>query len=206
MLWDGLIFLLIAGLAFAGWTVGFINSWRGPVAMIVATIATQQFYVDFATWIVQQLRISPQAAVVLGYLLMWCAVEIVCELVLNVALPFGSKNKPMFFNRLGGAAFGFARAIIIVILPIIALYGPMKVPAAPADKVPLINPMQLGTEKSALLPVFTNLGKSLSPGLGPIVVSNKEPSFKPNFSGNTAIDEMNSESGGGSTTTTTKGK
>jgi len=192
MLWDGLIFVLIVTLAVAGWNVGIINSWRGPIALLVATLITQQFYIDFSTWIVQQLRMPPDQSVALGYTLMWCAIAIIVEILLSVLLPVASKNKPVFFERAGGAVFGLIRGVIIVLLPMVAMQGPMnKIPAAPPDKSALINPLESGIEKSALLPFFMNMAKGFYPSLKPIVVSEKAPSFKPNFAGTNAVDEMN---------------
>jgi uncharacterized membrane protein required for colicin V production len=189
MVWDGVIILLILTLAVAGWNVGIVNSWRGPAALLIATIATQQFYVDFATWIVQQLRVSPDQAIGMGYVLLFGAIEIVCELLLNVILPFNRKTRPMFFERVAGAGFGVIKAIIVVLLPLIALAGPIKVPKAPPDKSALINPVESGIDKSALLAFGGNLAKRLAPGIGVIVISNKEPSFKPTFKDNSEGSE-----------------
>jgi uncharacterized membrane protein required for colicin V production len=193
MLWDGLTIALIITLGVAGWNVGFINSWRGPVAILIATIATHQFYVDFCTWIVQQLRVQPIQAIGIGYLLLWLAIDIVLELLMSVFIPLGTKNRPVFFGRVAGAAFGVFRGLVIILLPMIALQGPVKIPAPPADKAPLINPMQTGIDKSGAIGMFNNIAKGLYPIAAPLVVSNKEPSFKPNFAGSTAVDEMNKD-------------
>lgn len=193
MLWDGLILGLIVTLGVAGWNVGIINSWRGPVAILIATIATHQFYVDFSTWIVQQLRLPPVQAVAMGYLLLWLAIDIVLEILMSVLIPLGTKNRPVFFGRVAGAAFGVVRAVIIILLPMIAVQGPINIPAPPADKVPLVNPMQSGIDKSVAIAFFNNVAKGLYPAAAPLVVSTKEPSFKPNFSGTNAVDEMNKE-------------
>jgi hypothetical protein len=193
MLWDGLIVALIITLAIAGWNVGIVNSWRGPIALLIATIATQMFYVDFCTWIVQQLRVPPAQAIGIGYLLLWGAIDITLELLMAMLLPFGSKNKPTFFFRAAGAGFGLFRAFVVILLPMIALQGPIKIPTAPPDKAALVNPMDSGIDKSGLIPVFTNIAKGLYPATKGLVVSEKEPSFKPNFAGTNAVDEMNKE-------------
>lgn len=193
MIWDGLIVVLIVTLAVTGWNVGIVNSWRGPVALLIATIATQMFYVDFCTWIVQQLRVPPAQAIGIGYLLLWGGIDIVLELLMAVLIPFGTKNKPTFFFRAAGAGFGLFRALVVILLPLIALQGPIKIPAPPADKAALINPMESGIDKSGLIPVFTNIAKGLYPAASGLVVSTKEPSFKPNFSGTNALDEMNKD-------------
>src|SRR5579883_3015160 len=134
MLWDGLIAALIFGLAITGWRVGLINSWRTPFAILLATIVTQQFYVDFATFIVQQLRVTPTEAIASGYIMLWCAAEIVAELLMTLTLTFGKKTKPPFFDRLFGAGLGMCKGVLVVILPAIALTGPINVPEAPPDK------------------------------------------------------------------------
>ncbi len=182
MLWDGLILLLLVALAVAGWNIGIINSWRGPVAMIVATIATQQLYVDFSAWIVQQLQLSPEQGVALGYLLLWCGIEIVAELALTLLVPLGTKNRPMFFGRATGAALGLVKGLVIVLLPMIALNAPIKISGPPdATKGALFNPMELGLDKAVSLPFFGGIAKGMYPVLGPIVTSSKEPGFKLNF-------------------------
>ena len=191
MLWDGLMIVLVLTLAVAGWNVGIVNSWRGPLAIVVATVVTQIFYVDFSTWIVQQLRMPPDQAIATGYVLLWCAVEIVAELLFSLILPFNKKTRPMLFERIAGAGLGAAKGLIIIILPFLALSGPIKIPHAPADKSALINPLDLGIEKSTLVPVFTGVAKGLLPGVGGLVISTKDPSFKPNFSGTTAVDDAN---------------
>jgi uncharacterized membrane protein required for colicin V production len=183
MLWDGLILLVILTLGIAGWTVGIINSWRGPFAMVVATLVTQQFYVDFATFLLQQLRMSPQYSIVLAYVLLWGASEMATEVLMMLLLQFNRKVKPLFFERLFGLAFGLIKGCIVVILPAVALQAPIKVPTAPPDKSALINPVDSGADRSMLLPYLDGIGKGLYPTLGNLVASTKEPSFKPDFHG-----------------------
>jgi len=189
MVWDGLTVLIILSLAIAGWNVGIVNSWRGPFAVIIATLATQQFYVDFATWILQQLRVTPEQAIAIGYLLLWIGLEIIFELLLNVILPFNKKNRPLVYERLLGAGLGILKGLVIILFPLIALMGPIKIPSAPADKSALINPMDSGIDKALLLPMYTNMARGLVPIFGGMVVSGKEPSFKPNFATPTSGEE-----------------
>ena len=194
MLWDGLILLLFLTLAVAGWNVGIVNSWRGFPAIAIATVVTQIFYVDFATYVVQQLRVSQDQAIAIAYILMWCAVEIVCELLLSVVLPFNKKTKPLFFERLFGALFGLVKAFVVVILPCVALAGPLdNIPKAPPDKSALINPVESGIDKAAIVAFFVNMGKGMKPLLGPVVISDKKPSFTPNFAGNSVLDQQESK-------------
>lgn len=189
MVWDGLSVLILLTLAVAGWNVGIVNSWRGPFAVILATLAAQQFYVDFATWILQQLRVTPDQAVAIGYVLMWIGLEIIFELLLNVVLPFNKKDRPMVYERLLGAGLGILKGFVVILFPLIALMGPIKIPHAPSDKSALINPMDSGIDKAMLLPIYTNVARGLVPIFGRMVMSDKEPSFKPNFAGTTTVDE-----------------
>lgn len=189
MVWDGLIAMLFILLMVAGWNVGIINSWRGPIAVVIATVATQQFYVDFATWIVQQLRVSPSYGIVIGYVLMWGAIEIACELILGVILPFNKKTRPMIAGRAFGLLLGAIKGCLVVLLPAIALQGPIKVPQPPSDKSNFTNPIESGTDQSNALPVLDGLAKGLAPAWGGFVISQKDPSFKPDFTGTNAIEE-----------------
>jgi uncharacterized membrane protein required for colicin V production len=183
MLWDGLIVLIVFTLGIAGWTVGIINSWRGPFAMLVATLVTQHFYVDFGAFLLQQLRMSPQYSLVLSYILLWGAVEMGTEVLMMIVLQFNRKVKPMFFERLFGLVFGLLKGFVVVLLPAIALQAPVKLPSAPADKSALINPVDSGVDRSMLIPYLDGIGKGLYPTLGNLVASTKEPSFKPDFHG-----------------------
>lgn len=180
MLWDGLILLAIVTLAIAGWNVGIINSWRGIFGIIIATVVTQQFYVDFATFIVQQLRMSPDYCIAIAYVLLWCGVDMLTETLMMVIIQVYKKNKPLFFERVAGAGFGLVKGILIVLLPAIALQAPITVPTAPAEHgEPLINPMESGADKSVLFPFLGGVGKGLYQNFGGLVASTKKPSFKP---------------------------
>lgn len=181
MVWDGVIVLALIALCMAGWNVGLINSWRGPIAMIIATIATQQFYIDFATWIVQQTLVKPEFGCFLAYLMMWLAIEITLEVLMTVLLTWGRKERPLAPDRVGGVALAAFRWGLILTLPLMAMQAPSKVPTAPPKDDGLINPLKIGFSDSHLIQTFAGIGKSLLPGLGGMVVSDKAPSFKPNF-------------------------
>lgn len=181
MVWDGFIFLVLISLCIAGWNVGIINSWRAPIAMIIATIATQQFYVDFATWIVQQLMVKPEWGSFIAYLMMWLGIEITLEVMMNVMLPWGRKERPLAFDRAGGVALAIVRWTIICTLPLMVMQEPSKIPTPPPKDDGLINPIKIGFNDSHLIQMFAGLGKTLRPAFGGIVISDKAPSFKPNF-------------------------
>lgn len=191
MVWDGFIFLIAVTMAVAGWNVGILNSWRGPIALVAATIATQQFYVDFATWIVQQLRVDPNTAVVMGYVLLWVGLEIVFEILLNVILPFNTKKRPQLFERIAGAVLGLVKTLVFLLLPLMALQVDITVPKPPPEKSPVIIPMPSGIDVATTFKVLMPVAKGLIPGLGGLVVSTKQPSFKPNFTRQTPVGPIN---------------
>lgn len=180
MLWDVLMVLAALGLGIAGWNVGLINSWRGPVAIILATVVTQMFYVDFATWMVQQLMIKPDYAVLFAYLMMWLVIEICTELMMSLFFSWNRKERPIAFDRVGGVLFALLKWACICMFPVVAFISPNKIPAPPAATDGLINPIKLGVEDSRLIKMFADAGKGM-PFVKAIVVSDKEPSFKPNF-------------------------
>lgn len=183
MLWDVLIVFAALGLSIAGWNVGLINSWRGPFALILATVVTQMFYVDFATWIVQQLSVKPEYAVLFAYLMMWLVIEICTELAMNLFLSWNRKERPRALDRVGGVIFALVKCLCICLFPVVAFISPSKVPAppaAPSSDTALVNPLKLQVEDSRLIKFFAETGGSL-PFIKSIVVSDKEPGFKPNF-------------------------
>lgn len=184
MLVDGLLFLTFVSLCIAGWNVGIINSWRAPVAMIIATVATQQFYIDFATWIEQQTLIEPKWSTFAAYVMMWLVVEIVTEICMSLFLPWNRKDRPVAFDRVGGVALAFVRFVFICALPLMAMNAPNKLPDPPKKEKTgdeFIYPFTNSFEQSHIFMGMNGFAKGLIPSLGAIVVSDKAPSFKPNF-------------------------
>ncbi|MBI4534140.1 MAG: CvpA family protein [Candidatus Melainabacteria bacterium] len=179
MLWDGLIVLVASVLAINGWNRGLVASWRGPVAIIAATLIVQQFYIDFSTWLVSRIRINPEAAVVAGYLLLWFCADIILEIILYMFIKQGSKARPVFLDRLGGVAYGLVKACIIALLPLMVSSVELKIPPPPADKSGLVFPQSMATEGSYLLPGLRGVAMACLPHLQKYVVSSKPPSFTP---------------------------
>lgn len=188
MFWDVIIILVGAGLGFAGWNIGLINSWRGPLAIIIATIVTKMFYVDFATWIVQQVRLQPLAAVLLAYLMMWLVLEIMCEVILNVALQWNIKERPVLMDRIGGTLLWLFKGILIITFPIMASLVTINVPSPPPDKSGLELPYETRVDDSHILAFFREIARALKPALAPLVTSEAMPSFKPNFSDHVKLE------------------
>src|SRR5262249_45399966 len=106
MLWDGLFVVMAVVLAINGYNRGLFASWRGPIAMIVTTFIVQQVYVDFAAWVTSRLRISPENAVIVGYLMLWFSIESLLEIVLNALIKGGPQRRPGTFNRILGIFYG----------------------------------------------------------------------------------------------------
>jgi len=193
MVWDGLIILLFVTLAVAGWNIGIVNSWRGPFALLAATAVTKIFYIDFATWVVQQLRLPPLEAIAVAYVLLWGLIEILVEVLMSLILQFNRKVRPMLFERVAGALFGILKAFLVVLLPAMAMEVPNKVPEAPPEKAKLINLIQSGADKSSIIALMGGVAKGMLPSIGGFVVSTKAPSFKPDFRGTYAGDEQPSK-------------
>ena len=180
MLWDVLMSIAALGLGIAGWNVGLINSWRGPIAMILATVVTHIFYVDFGTWMVQQLLIKPDYAALFAYLMMWLVVEIVGEIILGMVFTWTKKERPVILDRVGGVAFALIKWACICLFPVVAFVSPSKIPQPPPSAEAVINPFKLGLDDSHLIQVFKDADKGM-PFLKVIIVSDKAPSFKPNL-------------------------
>ena len=150
--------------------------------MIIATFVTQMFYVDFGTWIVQQTLIAAHFAAFAAYLMMWLVIEISVEIAMGLVLTWNRKERPMALDRCGGVAVAIARWGLICTLPLMAMLSPnCKIPEPPPKSDGLVNEMKLGFNESHILGFWGNIAKGLLPGLGGVVVSSKEPSFKPNF-------------------------
>lgn len=152
--------------------------------MLIATIATQQFYIDFATWIEQQTMIEPKWCLFFGYLMMWLVIEIVTEICMSLFLPWNRKDRPLVFDRVGGASLAFVRWVIICSLPLMAMIAPNKLPSLPKTEKTgdeFIYPFKASFDQSNIMTGMGGFAKGLMPSLGKVVVSDKEPSFKPNF-------------------------
>lgn len=181
MLWDGLFLAMAVILAINGYRRGVVASWRGPLAMVAATLIVRQFYVDFAAWVTARLRVSPDAAVVIGYLMLWFSIEALLEIVLASVLPGGQSKRPGAFNRIFGAGYGLAKAVVIAILPLMAASAEIKIPPPPPDKSGLVIPDFVGITGSMFIPGMRTVAGSLLPLAGPLIVSTKEPSYKPDY-------------------------
>ena len=182
MVWDGLIVVLAVVLCVNGWNRGLLRSWRGPLAMIAATLITQRFYIDFSTWIMSRLRIAPEAAVVIGYLMLWFSIESVLEITISMLVRGAVQQRPLFFDRAGGVLYGLAKTSVIVLLPLMALSVELKIPPPPEDLSGLQLPSAAASmQGSLLMPGYTTVAHSLLPMLGNYVVSLNAPSFTPTY-------------------------
>jgi uncharacterized membrane protein required for colicin V production len=181
MLWDGLILLAAIVLAINGWNRGLLRSWRGPIAMVIATLVVQHYYIDFSTWIMSRLRISPETAVIFGYLILWFSLEAVIEIALAMLIRGGVAKQPFFFDRVGGVVYGLAKAAVIIVLPLMATSVDLKIPPPPADKSGLKLPDESAAKGSFLVPGFSQVADAVMPLAGKWVVSYDAPSFTPSY-------------------------
>jgi hypothetical protein len=182
MLWDGVFLVMATILAINGYKRGLLASWRGPIAIVLTTLAVQYIYIDFAAWVAARLRVGPQQAVVVGYLLLWFAIEALLEILLEALLKGGMPKRPGTFNRIAGVGYGLCKAVLIAILPLMAAGVDIKIPEPPPDRSGLVVPQLAAVEGSYLMPGFTAVAHAALPIAGTFVVSTKAPSFKPDYS------------------------
>lgn len=181
MLWDVLVVLSVLIWAVVGWNIGIINSWRGPLALVVATMGTQKLYIDAATSLVGHLRMDPPMAVAISYTVMWFLFYLFSEIILRVVLPFGSKSRPIIIGRVLGAMWGMVAAGALVLLPTMASIAPIAIPPAAQDKANLTQPIDSGVQNSTLIPQLKHFGQDLYANVGQYVTSTSGPSFKPDY-------------------------
>ncbi|MDQ2864892.1 MAG: CvpA family protein [Candidatus Eremiobacteraeota bacterium] len=119
------IILLIA--AYKGYRRGFVSELAGAVAAVAALIAPWYYNGFFDRWLVNELRVGPGSAHVIGMFLtgfITYAIVIAISWVLNrfAKLPFITIG-----NSLGGAAIGACKGVVLLWLVLfIALYFPLS--------------------------------------------------------------------------------
>lgn len=184
MFWDGICALLIIILALNGFKRGLTGSWVGLLAMAIATVIVQHYYIDFSAWVLSRLRTSPQTSVMVGYVIIWLITEGICELILNNMVRRKLSGAPILIDQIAGLGYGLLKGSVIVVLPLMATSVPIKIPSPPPDRSGLIVPFSAETETALfLLPTYQNVALSLlaSP-IAKYVVSESPPSFKLDFS------------------------
>ena len=182
MLWDGVFVIMCVVLAINGYKRGLVASWRGPIAMVLATFIVQFIYIDFSAWVTMRLRITPESAVIVGYLMLWFSIEAILEILLMALIKVGPRTRPGTFNRIFGIFYGLAKALIITVLPLMAAQVEINIPEPPPDKSGLVVPEFAGLQGAYLMPGFKSVARALLPTVGQFVVSSKTPSFKPDYS------------------------
>ncbi len=180
MIFDGLTVFFVISLAVAGWNIGLAGCWTVPLSMVAATVATQAVYVDFSTWLVQQLKMEPGCAVFLGYLLVWLCIEAACELILAM-LPRQSANRQLLVSeKCAGAAVGLIKGLTILVFASMASATVHEIPDPPGYEA---GSAWIGEnlKTSRLLHVSHRTAYKLKRSVGKYVVSGKGPSFQPDF-------------------------
>lgn len=180
MIWDAAIVFFIGAFVAAGWQLGMVRCWTVPISIVVATIATQTIYVDFSTWLVQQLKIEPAYAVLCGYLLLWLNIEAICEVLL------GYLSRQIVYRQLitpekwAGAAIGFAKGLTILVFASMASTMVLEIPEPPSYD-PRAVWLADSLRSSRLLNLSHNSACNFKRAVGKYVISNKPPSFQPDF-------------------------
>jgi uncharacterized membrane protein required for colicin V production len=173
MFWDLLITGLIAILVFTGNKHGLIASWRGPFVIAGTTLIVQRIYIDFAAWLCKQTGFPAETSVTVAYMLLWILINLVLEILASLPFKVSGQRKPGPFDRAGGAIYGLAKALIIVILPLMALSADIHI-TPPQNKGFQPNTI-ITTDSSVLLPHLNKWAKDLMPTFGKYVVSEAEP-------------------------------
>ena len=189
MILDCLILAMAVFLAVNGWNRGRLASWRGLIAMILATIAVRPYYIEFSTWIMSRLGVSPEVAVVIGYLVMWFSLEAVLEIVLTMVIRTGFQARPKLADRFGGIFYGVLKALTMVILPLMAISVDIKIPKPPANIQPILSVPDALSGGVYLVPGMQGVAKALVPIVGNLVVSTDAPNYKPVYNQPKKIDE-----------------
>jgi len=180
MIWDGFILYFAVAFAVAGWNVGFKRSLPSLLPVLAATVIAQTLYVDFATWIVEQLRIPPDSAVFIAYLLLWLALEFAGEAILGLLFYSPTPRNMLKINRVGGAAIGiFKCATVLVFASLTALVNE-SVPDPPKYDSKAFWIMDSAND-SALLQICESLAAVTPPKVAAAVVSTQKPTYSPQF-------------------------
>jgi uncharacterized membrane protein required for colicin V production len=181
MFWDGVIGLMALILGINGARRGLLRCWPGIIAMVIAAICLQRFYINLAAFVTSHLHTSPRDSVAIAYVLGFFSVEALLELLLQLLIRKGEAGAPVLLDQLGGAAYGLLKASIFVILPTMVLSVDINVPAPPKDATGMIVPFEDGTKDSFLLPLYGRVAQALMPTIGSYVTSTDPPSFQPDF-------------------------
>jgi uncharacterized membrane protein required for colicin V production len=187
MFWDGLIVFVGICFVLLGWNKGIMREWTGFIALIITTLVTKLVYIDFSAWLVSRLWISPTAAVLIGYVVLWFFIDALVELLMALLIAGPKEHQPNLLDRLGGLGYGLIKTLIVVLLPIMAVNTPIKIPPAPPDRSGLALPnLTEDSSSSILLPKFTVLANNLSSKFGQYLISDQAPRFKVEFTSPTS--------------------
>lgn len=180
MIWDGFILYFAIAFAIAGWNVGFKRSMPSLLPVVLATVVTQALYVDVATFVVEQLRIPPDSAIFITYLLLWLALEFAGEAFLSMLFYSPTPREMLKINRFGGAAIGlFKCATVLVFASLTALVNE-SVPDPPKYDSKAFWIMDTAND-STLLQICENVAAVTPPKVAAAVVSTQKPTYTPEF-------------------------
>lgn len=179
MVFDVAIIYLGITLAVAGWNLGVINAWPAPIAMLVATAATQLVYVDLCTWLVDQTRLPGQLGFFVGYAVIWLLIEVACELGLILLIPIRKRFIIGKGNRVAGAGVGLAKAAVVVVFATAATVSSVWLPAPPPDVLALY--FNEASQESILMRQCKSIASKMPNDLADKVISSNRPGYRVTF-------------------------
>lgn len=149
-------------------------------AIIGATFLTRLFYVDVATFCVQEMAVQPEVATFVAYATCWIALELVLELLLGNVTPVGWRRIPTRFDRALGTGLGLAKGTTVLLFASLSVLATTTVPSPPHIAVPSawILPTARG---SFVLAHSLDAARASQSQMERYVVSQAYPSFTPNY-------------------------
>lgn len=110
---DGVIILLVLWLTYAAFQAGFIRETVTIAAIILGIVLAGIFYVDLADDVLLFIDNDDLASVV-AFVIIFGAVALAGQVLAMVLKPTVTIFQLGIFDQLGGAAFGFLKAMVLV--------------------------------------------------------------------------------------------
>lgn len=187
MVWDFAIIYLAVSLAIAGWNSGLKNSWPTPIAMFLATIAVQSYYVDLCSWLLEETRLPAHLSFFVGYMVFWLVSEIGLEYALRVLLPINRQYTIGKISRAGAAVLGLAKAAVVVVFATAATVSGLSLPYPP-EGAAIAGFLIDGSRDSYLLRVARVAASHLPDHVAQQVICWQGPSSTPTFEDRTSMN------------------
>ena len=185
MIWDFVVLYVLLTFAVAGWNIGFLNSWRSPIAMYGATLITQTGYLNFSMWLEEQTRLAGDSAVFLGYVVLWLSVTMILEAMMLIVMPINAYTKLTRPDKIGGALLGCAKGMLLLCFATLASVCAVDFPNPPSYPG-IAHWVRETSGESRLLDELRVLAIRLPEPVVASVVSVNGATFRPTFETQTA--------------------